>query len=557
MAIGKGMLAVATILEAGMVHSDVRNHLQSALGNGCYYVDHDGDGATGNCVYSSYQNGSEGLQRAPYTIGTANGKASANIDKASAQKVIPSTTYAAQADDDDQYAGMEEAFRAANIYTDLPVYERFIAKSERDQADAGSFAGKGKSYPILKPEDVSAAVHAMGRAGSGNYGVAQLKANIVKIAKAKGWGSHLPKEWQECMDEAADIAIDGEFVALKEGAVGQDGTAYLKLIAPGHGSSGYYSTEVLKRDGPKVFKKGTKNFWNHPTDAEEAARPEGDLRDLASVLTEDAHYEENGSAGAGLYAKAEVQPAFRSSVDSLAKHIGMSIRASGKAREGVAPDGKKCPIIEQLTRATSVDYVTEPGAGGKILQLFEAARGPRQSQQEEDPMDAATLREVQDLKAEVRKLRERTATADAAGAIAQYFTTVRVGEAIQERVTRRLLERAVPLTADGGLDITALNKLAEAETKEEAAYVSRLTGHQVVVGMGSAPAATLTEAQKSELTERRKQTDRQLAEVFGFRPGQKKARRILAEGRRAFDPHYNSAKVLTSGVTVVDAGEAA
>lgn len=557
MALGKGMLAVATILEAGMVHSDVRSHLQGALGDGCYYVDHDGDGATGNCVYSSYQNGSEGLQRAPYTIGTANGKASANIDKASAQKVIPSTTYAAQADDDDQYAGMEEAFRAANIYTDLPVYERFIAKSERDQADAGSFAGKGKSYPILKPEDVSAAVHAMGRAGSGNYGVAQLKANIVKIAKAKGWGSHLPKEWQECMDEAADIAITAEFVPLKEGAVGQDGTAYLKLIAPGHGSSGYYSSEVLKRDGPKVFKSGTKNYWNHQTAAEEAARPEGDLRDLASVLTEDAHYEENGPAGAGLYARAEVQPAFRSSVDSLAKHIGVSIRASGKAREGVAPDGKKCPIIEQLTRATSVDYVTEPGAGGKILQLFEAARDSRQSQQEEDPMDAATLREVQDLKAEVRKLRERTATADAAGAIAQYFTTVRVGEAIQERVTRRLLERAVPLTADGGLDITALNKLAEAETKEEAAYVSRLTGHQVVVGMGSAAAATLTEAQKSELTERRKQTDRQIAEVFGFKPGQKKARRILAEGRRAFDPHYNSAKVLTSGGTVVDAGGAA
>jgi hypothetical protein len=172
-------------------------------------------------------------------------------------------------------------------------------------------------------------------------------------------------------------------------------------------------------------------------------------------------------------------------------------------------------------------------------------------------MDAATLREVQDMKAELRKLRERAATADAAGAIAQYFTTIRVGEAIQERVTRRLLERAVPLTADGSLDITALNKLAEAETKEEAAYVSRLTGHQVVVGMGSAAAATLTEAQQIEVKEQRKVTDRRVAEVFGFTPNQKKARKILAEGRRAFDPHYNSAKVLTSGGTVVDAGEAA
>ena len=65
----------------------------------------------------------------------------------------------------------------------------------------------------------------------------------------------------------------------------------------GRGTSGYYPAEVLERDGPKVFPAGTKNFWNHQTDAEEAARPEGDLRDLASVLTEDAHFENNGPTG--------------------------------------------------------------------------------------------------------------------------------------------------------------------------------------------------------------------------------------------------------------------
>jgi hypothetical protein len=554
MPLGKGVLAVAAMLEAGMVHSDVRSHLQSALGDNCYYLDHDGDGTTGNCVYSSYEDGQHGTRKAPYTIGTANGKVAANVDKSNSKKVIPSTTYPEQADDDDHYAHMEEAFKGEKLYLGLPLYERFISKDERDQADSGSFAGKGKSYPILKPEDVGAAVHAMGRAGSGNYGPAALKANIIKIAKAKGWSAQLPKEWQECnMESLRDIEIAGEFVALKEGAVGQDGTAYLKIIAPGHGSSGYYSEAVLKRDGPKVFKNGTKNFWNHPTDAEEAARPEGDLRDLASVLTEDAHYEDSGPAGPGLYARAKVFEHFRQPVDQLAKHIGMSIRASGKAKEGTAPDGKKVPIIEQLTRATSVDYVTTPGAGGQILQLFEAARGTRQSQQEDDSMDAAQLREVQDLKAEVRKLRERQAVADAAGVIAEYFTTVRVGEAIQARVTRRLLERAVPLKADGALDNDALKKLAEAETKDEAAYVSQLTGRQVVVGMGTAAPAELTEAQKAEIKERDRQTADNLVGLFGFEGRHKAARRILTEGRRGFDPTYNSAR---SG-EVVDPREAA
>ena len=36
----------------------------------------------------------------------------------------------------------------------------------------------------------------MGRAGSANYGVAQLKANIIRIAKSKGWKSELPKSWR-------------------------------------------------------------------------------------------------------------------------------------------------------------------------------------------------------------------------------------------------------------------------------------------------------------------------------------------------------------------------
>src|SRR6185369_1053821 len=67
----------------------------------------------------------------------------------------------------------------------------------------------------------------------------------------------------------------------------------IKLIAPGKGSSAFYPAEVLKRDGPNVFKAGTHVYLNHPTAAEEAARPEGDVKNLAGVLATGAEYHES------------------------------------------------------------------------------------------------------------------------------------------------------------------------------------------------------------------------------------------------------------------------
>jgi hypothetical protein len=528
MPLSKGFEVLALkIQEAaiGMTHGNVRNALEGAVMDAHatgqsygHYVDHSGDGESGDCIYTT--NGE--LCSAPYTIGTVGGKMHASIDHEKREPVMANVTYHPKATDDDHYTAMESAgfYEAGSAR----YAERFISKGERDKADAGDFAGKGKSFPILKPEDVGAAVHAMGRAGSANYGMSGLKSRIIAIAKKKGWTSHLPKSWQdgedkECMDSVRETEIVGDAIPLKEGAVGQDGTAYLKLISPGRGSSGYYPADVLERDGPRVFKKGTKNFWNHQTDAEEAARPEGDLRDLASVLTEDAHYEHAGPAGPGLYAKAEVQPHYRGPVDSLAKHIGMSIRATGKAKEGKAPDGKTGPIIEQLTRGISVDYVTTPGAGGQILQLFEAARGSRQIQVQES-QDMADDARLQEALAQIRKLNGRLALTEAAGVISGYFQTVRVGEAIRQRVTQNLLSGTMPLTASGELDSEKLGKMAEAATKEECDYVSRLSGGAIVFGMG-APVTTMTEADRKALADAEaREFTSTMGELAGFVMGE-------------------------------------
>jgi hypothetical protein len=57
----------------------------------------------------------------------------------------------------------------------------------------------------------------------------------------------------------------------------------------------------------------------------------------------------------------------------IANDIGMSIRAKGKARKGLI-DGVEMPIIESIDKALSVDYVTLPGRGGKVIDMMESAK---------------------------------------------------------------------------------------------------------------------------------------------------------------------------------------
>ena len=92
-----------------------------------------------------------------------------------------------------------------NHLTDEQIY-RDIPASERKKASSGDFAGKNRSFPILKPADVMAAVRSMGRAGADNYDTATLKANIIRIAKRKGWAKYLPASWQSNSNE--EVTLD-------------------------------------------------------------------------------------------------------------------------------------------------------------------------------------------------------------------------------------------------------------------------------------------------------------------------------------------------------------
>jgi hypothetical protein len=480
---------------AALQHGDVKARLKDVINDHVNdsgkshaddeYVDHDGDGTEGNVTYMCKGD----MRQAPYEIGTSQGKAAASIDFDSSKNVVPVTQYVPEAEDHDHYTGMDEAFRESQLYSELPVYERFISKKTRDAASGSSFAGKGRSFPILKPADVSAALHSIGRAGPGNYSGDTIRANIKKIAKSKGFP--LPdslKDPSEAKREDKPINVsratkdewkpDGvllcesgahfvEAPKLQEAET----TAYpIKLISPGRGSSGYYTPEVLKKAAEsKVFKAGTQMFWNHDTDQEEAMRPEGDLNRLAAVTTTDARWEEAGKDGPGLYATAKVFSDYADKVKEMGPHIGLSIRAGG-SREDMkeGPDGKR-GVITALNNAHSVDFVTRAGRDGKVF--VEGALPEGEEDMDLKEVEALIDKRVKPLELENRQLKEQLAMSGAAKVIREAVREIRLPDASKNKLVARIAEKVDSKTL---ADSKELAKLIEAEAVIERDFLIEL-----------------------------------------------------------------------------------
>jgi hypothetical protein len=524
-------------------HSDVRKALGDQLNDM-----HPNDWTNVQDVYGDENssdvvfNHNSQLFKAPYSLGTTNGKRTAEIDEDAKINVVPHTTYEEEADEGDSIAGIESAAKTAKLYTSLPTYERFIAKSERDAADPASFAGKGKSFPILKPGDIKAAVSSMGRAGSDNVGTGTLKKNIIAIAKKKGWTKYLPKAWQGGAEPAdnqeALRKTGGGTMKLWESAASLETIKLveakadypIKLIAPGAGSSAFYPKEVLQRDGPKVFKAGTHVYLNHPTAAEESARPEGDIKNLAGVLTQDAVYHEAHAQGPGLYGRMKVFADHAQTVEEKAPHVGMSIRASGIAEAGTKKNG--LPVLKELTSAESVDVVTRAGAGGMILQ--EAANSANSNEEVENMTKEELNRLVESgVKDALAPLRERLIRADAVTEGIRLLEGVALPASAKARIIESVTKRVQDIpTLNGELDTKKFAEALNAEAKEIGTLLSEASGAGRVFTMGAAEPSKkdLKEAKRSkeEQKESRKEA-RRLFESLGM-PAD--AAKIAARGRQ-------------------------
>lgn len=161
-----------------------------------------------------------------------------------------------------------------------------------------------------------------------------------------------------------------EAASVQRGA--SPGRLLVKLIQAGWNSSGtrYYPAAMLERDGPTVCKAGVLNFVDHATESQDQERPEGSIKDLASVQASDAWWDAGTQS---LMAEVRLFAPWREAITDMADVIGMSIRADGLGEIGEA-EGRTGLIVNQLTRMQSVDYVTRPGAGGGIVSVLESDR---------------------------------------------------------------------------------------------------------------------------------------------------------------------------------------
>jgi len=147
----------------------------------------------------------------------------------------------------------------------------------------------------------------------------------------------------------------------------------------------YYPAEVLKRDYG-IF-EGLKMYADHPTETEEKERPERSIREWVATL-KDVTCDESGT----ITGVAEIiEPWLMQKLASLRdkemlSEMGISINAVGSASKATI-DGVETLAIEKLERANSVDFVTEPGAGGQVT-LYESDR-----QRNVDLVELATLKE--------------------------------------------------------------------------------------------------------------------------------------------------------------------
>jgi hypothetical protein len=261
----------------------------------------------------------------------------------------------------------------------------------------------------------------------------------------------------------------------------------IKLIAPGKGSTAYYTEAALKQAvADNIFKAGTPMRIDHPTEAEEAARPEGSVKDWGAVLSQNAVWlDDYAGAGPGLYSEVKPFTDHAQTIEEKGPYAGVSIQANGIAltengktvmREGV-------PVLAKFTSAEGVDMVTRAGAGGMFLS--EAARTA--NSQEEEAVNADELKRLQEShNAQVainKRLLERAIRGDAREAAETILKPLSLHEAVKAEVITNVL-RDVPMK-DGDLDREKFAEAVNAEAKRLGALAAALSGSGRVQGMGA------------------------------------------------------------------------
>ena len=169
------------------------------------------------------------------------------------------------------------------------------------------------------------------------------------------------------------------------------GEVWVDLIAEGFGNprdKHYYTGDVLQESAP-LF-ENAKMYANHllPEDLERRKGYPRDIQDIMGrILEVQPDLAEANEGGRALRARVNiVQPWLWNMVKRDPALLGVSINARGHSRPGKVEE-QDARIVESIRRVVSVDWVGEPGAGGRVRELAEQMIEAQLEGDDVDPAD--------------------------------------------------------------------------------------------------------------------------------------------------------------------------
>lgn len=280
-------------------------------------------------------------------------------------------------------------------------------------------------------------------------------------------------------------------------------TLTLTIIRQGFNSSRqrYYTVEAL-RSGVTAF-ANAQQYLNHPTEAETAARPEGDIRDwvasLDSVVYDEASQSLRGTAKI-------IDPDFLEKValmdeQGLLQSLGVSVRAMGSGAVAEV-DGHQTFRVDEFVEGISVDFVTRPGAGG-FVEFRESDTSTTEDDMSAEAIAAAERRAVEaeqrakeaeeSAKGALKRAEEAEAKVSAAEAAIESLKAQEAHRASQEAIGKCIDEADLPAESKARLRVELANEsdvdTAKTRITEHAEYIAKLLSGTRTTGLGeSAPA---------------------------------------------------------------------
>jgi starvation-inducible DNA-binding protein len=187
-------------------------------------------------------------------------------------------------------------------------------------------------------------------------------------------------EFSEAMSPGTNVKLDKNEMVVT-------------IIQPGANRSGsrFYPRDAIAEAINQGMFDGRKMFVNHASTSEMRDRPERSLTDWVSTIKETWVDPQTGAAHARIKI---VQNWFGDFLKQLQENdaledVGLSIFAQGKVQRKKV-DGRLTDVVERFTRALSVDWVTEPGAGGRVNAIWESYQPARAKEQEINVLNTMT-----------------------------------------------------------------------------------------------------------------------------------------------------------------------